>query len=158
VSERSSGLDGPVTLRRARPDDRDAVVALVVTTLRAFGIEPEPNGLDADAMEFGRADDAAAEFVAECDGRVVGSIALRDCGDGTGHISKLFVDQAMRGKGIGRTLLAQAVEEARRRGLRTLDLETRAQFEAAVRLYESTGWKRGPDPKNVCDRTYLLTI
>ncbi len=150
MPDRNSGLDGPVTFRGARPDDRDAVVALVFTTLRAFGIEPEPEGLDADAMEFGSPDDAAAEFVAECDGRVVGSIALRDRGDGTGHISKLFVDQSLRGKSIGRTLLERAVQEARRRGLRTLDLETRAQFEAALRLYESTGWKRGHPTPRTC--------
>jgi hypothetical protein len=45
---------------------------------------------------------------------------------------------------------------ARDRGLRELDLKTRAQFEAAIHLYESTGWKRGPDPASVCDRAYRL--
>jgi len=145
--------------RRAQAADRDAVVALIFDILRSFGIEPEPQGLDADAMEFGRSDDPAiAEYVAEIDGRIVGSIALRDRGDGSGRISKLFVAQDARGRGVGKQLLALAVDEAVRKRLRTLDLETRAQFEAAVHLYESTGWKRGPSPSSVCDRTYQLQL
>jgi putative acetyltransferase len=151
--------DGPCVFRRAQPRDRDAVVAVVFDTLRSYGIEPDPRGLDEEVLRFGGAGDpSVAEFVAEMDGRVVGSVALRDRGDGTGHISKFFVTAATRGRGIGRTLLAMAVTQARARGLRELDLETRAQFEAAIHLYESTGWKRGPDPARVCDRTYLLRL
>jgi putative acetyltransferase len=145
--------------RRARPADRDAVVALIFDVLRSFGFEPEPQGLDADAMEFGRSGDPAiAEYVAEIDGRIVGSIALRDRGDGSGRISKLFVAQDARGRGAGKQLLALAVDEAARKRLRTLDLETRSQFEAAIHLYESTGWKRGPNPSSACDRTYELQL
>jgi putative acetyltransferase len=151
--------DGPCCFRRAQPRDRDAVVALVFDTLRAYGIEPDPHGLDADVMRFGDAGNPSiAEFVAVLDGRVVGSVALRDRGDGTGHFSKFFVDAAVRGRGVGRALLELAVSEARKRGVRELDLETRSQFGAAVHLYESTGWKRGPDPSTVCDRTYLLRL
>lgn len=151
--------NGPCVFRNALPRDRDAVVALVFATLRSYGIEPDPDGLDADVMRFGdTGDPAVTEFVAELARRVVGSIALRDRGDGSGHISKFFVDATVRGRGIGRRLLELAVSEARRSGLRELDLETRSQFEAAIHLYESTGWERGPDPKNVCDRTYLLHL
>lgn len=146
-------------VRRAVPADNAAVVAVVFQTLRSYGIEPDPEGLDADVMRFGvSGDPAVVELVAELDGEVVGSIALRDRGDGTGHISKFFVDARMRGRGVGRELLTRSVAEARRLRLRTLDLETRAQFEAAIHLYESTGWKRGPDPANVCDRMYLLSL
>jgi putative acetyltransferase len=151
--------DGPCVFRRAELRDRDAVVALVFDTLRSYGIQPEPHGLDADVMRFGDTGDRSiAEFVAVVDDRAVGSVALRDRCDGTGHVSKFFVDAAMRGKGIGRGLLELAVGEARDRGLRELDLETRSQFVAAVHLYESTGWKRGPDPNGVCDRTYHLRL
>ena len=145
--------------RRATPADGDAVIALVFETLRSFGIEPDPDGLDADVMRFGAPDDRSAfELVAESNGRVVGSIALRDRGDGSGHVSKFFVEARVRGQGIGRVLLAGVVAQARRRRLRQLDLETRSQFKAAIHLYESSGWERGPDPKNVCDRTYLLSL
>jgi putative acetyltransferase len=158
-TSQGSSADGPCVFRHANPRDCDPVVALVFDTLRSYGIQPDPEGLDADVMRFGTTGDpSVAEFVAELDGRVVGSIALRDRGDTTGHISKFFVDATERGRGIGRRLLELSVAEARRREVRELDLETRSQFEAAVHLYESTGWKRGPDPTNVCDRTYLLRL
>ena len=150
---------GPRVFRRAMPADCAPVIALVFETLRSFGIDPDPVGLDADVMRFGTPDDPSVfELVAESSRRVVGSIALRDRGDGSGHVSKFFVEAGLRSQGIGRELLARAVAEARRRRLRRLDLETRSQFEAAIHLYESTGWERGPDPKNVCDRTYILSL
>ena len=150
---------GSCVFRRARTDDREPVIALVFDTLRSYGIDPDPLGLDADVMRFGQPEDPMmAEFVAEIGGRVIGSIALRDRGDGTGHISKFFVQADVRGQGIGRALLAMAVADARNRRLRALDLDTRSQFEAAVHLYESTGWERGPDPQDVCDRTYVLRL
>jgi len=151
--------DGPCVFRRAQPRDRDAVVALVFDTLRSFGIDPEPHGLDADVMRFGdAADPRAAEFVAVLGEYIVGSVALHDRGDGTGHISKFFVAARVRGQGVGRKLLGLAVHDARERGLRELDLETRSQFEAAIHIYESTGWKRGPEPQGACDRTYRLRL
>ena len=64
-----------VTLRRATAADRDAVVAIIFGTLRSFGIEPEPLRLDAEAMHFGEADARVADFVAEIEGAIVGSVA-----------------------------------------------------------------------------------
>jgi ribosomal protein S18 acetylase RimI-like enzyme len=158
-AEQGSSKDGPCVLRPATPTDRDAVVALVFETLRSFGIEPEPEGIDSDVVEFGmHADPRLFEIVADVGGAPVGSIALRDRGDGSGHVSKFFVNSALRGQGIGRRLLDAAVSEARRRRLHRLDLETRGQFDAAVHLYEVTGWERGPDPRNACDRTYVLQL
>jgi ribosomal protein S18 acetylase RimI-like enzyme len=146
-------------IRRATPADREPVVALIFETLRSFDIEPEPAGLDAEVVTFGAVGDPAiVEYVAEIGGHVVGSIALRDRGDGTGRIGKFFVARDARGQGVGRTLLEAAVAEARSRALRQLDLLTRDRFEAAIHLYESTGWKRGVDPSNACDRTYELSL
>jgi len=148
-----------LTMRRATPADREAVVALIFDTLRSFGIEPEPLRLDAETMRFGDTGDTSVfDYVAEIDGVLVGSVSLRDRGDDTGRISKFFVDERARGRGVGRSLLALAVTQARARSLKILDLETREAFEAAVHIYESTGWKRGPDPENACDRAYTLTL
>ena len=133
----------------------------VFDTLRAYGIEPDPEGLDADVMAFGTAGDGpVAEFAAEVDRRPVGSVALSPRGEGVAWLSKLFVDAAYRGRGLGRALLARAVEEARARGCRRIELETRTIYREAVHLYEATGWVRGPDlpPEHGPDRTYSLDL
>jgi putative acetyltransferase len=148
-------------IRRAVAADGPRVQAFVFATLRAYGIEPDPEGLDADVMAFGTAGDGpVAEFVAEVDGQAVGSVALSPRGAGVAWLSKLFVDAAYRGRGLGKALLARAVEEARARGYRRIELETRTIFREAVRLYESTGWVRGPDlpPEHGPDRTYFLVL
>lgn len=150
----------PVNIRPARPEDGRAVRAFVFATLRSYGIEPDPEGLDADVVAFGTAGDGpVAEFVAEEGGRPVGSVALSRRGDGA-WLSKLFVDAAYRGRGIGRALLERAVGEARARGCARIDLETRTAFREAVHLYEATGWVRGPDlpPDHGPDRTYTLYL
>lgn len=149
------------SIRRAWPADGPAVRAFVFETLRSYGIEPDPEGLDADVMLFGTAGDGpVAEFVAEMDGQTVGSVALSPRGEEVAWLSKLFVRADARGHGLGRALLARAVEEARARGYQRIELETRTAYEAAVHLYEATGWVRGPDlpPEHGPDRTYSLRL
>lgn len=149
------------TVRRATPEDGAAVRKFVFATLRSYGIEPDPEGLDADVMSFGtHGDGPIDEFVAEVDGRTVGSVALSPNDVETGHLSKFFVDHDHRGRGLGRQLLAEAVDQARRRGYQRISLETRTAFQEAVHLYEATGWQRGPDLPAGCgpDRTYVLDM
>jgi len=148
-------------IRRARADDGPLVREFVFATLRTYGITPDPDGLDADVVAFGTtADPAVVEWVAELDGRAVGSVVVSASGDGTAHLSKLFVDVNYRMRGIGRMLMQVAIGEARRSGYRRLDLETRTIYREAVHLYETMGWVRGPDlPEGYGpDRTYFLNL
>ncbi len=148
-------------IRRAIPADSPAVQHFVFATLRSFGIEPDPEGLDADVVAFGTAGDGAAlEWVADLDGTPVGSIVITPMNAAEGKLSKFFVDASLRGYGIGRRLLAHAVAEAQARGYQRLHLETRTIYLEAVHLYEATGWIRGPDlpPGYGPDRTYTLDL
>ncbi len=77
-------------------------------------------------------------WVCECDGAVVGfSFAARD-----GSIWALFVDPAHEGLGIGRRLLALAVEWLFALGHLELVLDT-AIGTRAERFYAEQGWRRG---------------
>jgi ribosomal protein S18 acetylase RimI-like enzyme len=59
-----------------------------------------------------------------------------------GHVDDVVVDEALRGQGIGRLLMEAVHAEARRRGLRHLDLTSRPAREAANALYQSLGYER----------------
>ncbi len=150
-----------IRIRPATPQDGPAVQKIVFATLRSYGIEPDPDGLDADVVAFGsNAPGTLLEWVAEVKGVVVGSVMLSEAGNGEAKLSKFFVDSAYRGLGIGRKLLTSVMNEARTRGLTRLTLETRTAYREAVHLYETTGWVRGPDlpPGYGPDRTYSLDI
>lgn len=55
-------------------------------------------------------------------------------------VQTIAVSAAAQGRGLGRVLLGHLVDEARARGCRRLQLEVRADNDAAVRLYESAGF------------------
>jgi ribosomal protein S18 acetylase RimI-like enzyme len=79
------------------------------------------------------------------DGLVVGSVqivrATAENGRHRGEIQRLAVRVGLRGRGIGRALLAAAVERARADGLRLLWLTTHEGTDADG-FYESSGWTR----------------
>lgn len=71
---------------------------------------------------------------------VVGSGALRKIGADVGEIKRMVVSPQYRRNGIGRTLLARLIDEARIRGYRRLRLDTSGFMEAAQALYRSAGF------------------
>jgi putative acetyltransferase len=94
----------------------------------------------------------AAVFVAEAeDGRLVGRLSVgRDQHPASRHVADLglMVDFAHRRQGIGRALLAAAVEWARGAGIRKLELHVFPWNEAAIALYEDFGFVREGYRKN----------
>jgi [ribosomal protein S18]-alanine N-acetyltransferase len=74
---------------------------------------------------------------------VVGYAGLRAPlrGGDQGDIQTLAVEPAHRGGGLGRMLLEALLHEARARGIREVFLEVRADNEAAIGLYESSGFQ-----------------
>jgi len=87
---------------------------------------------------------ATVVFVARDDGAIVGSLTLVVFPIPTGlraWIEDVVVDEAARGKGVGEALTNAAIEESRRRGVRSIDLTTRPSREAANRLYARLGFE-----------------
>jgi putative acetyltransferase len=76
--------------------------------------------------------------------------------EGYGEIKRMFVDEAMRGRGAGRKLLEHIGMFAAMSGLRELKLETGIHQPEAIALYERFGFVRcgpfgeyQPDPLSV---------
>lgn len=78
-------------------------------------------------------------LAAEEDGRVVGYAGLLLNLD-EGDITNIVVEEAYRGRGIGKALTKGLLEEGRRLGMRAFTLEVRAGNERAIRLYERLGF------------------
>jgi GNAT superfamily N-acetyltransferase len=116
--------------------------ALVADTLREFGFEHDPE-LDNDLDDPGGT--YVALWIALAGGEVAGSVALRDLGDGAYKLKRMYLLPAHRGRGLGRRLLATALDWARANDARVVRLDTAEGMAAARRLYESAGFVQLPD-------------
>jgi putative acetyltransferase len=98
------------------------------------------HAFDVDAL---RAPDVTF-WSAWIDDVLAGCGALKHLDDARGEIKSMRVADAFLGRGVGRAILDHIVAEARRRGMRSLWLETgsAAAFLPALRLYESAGFTR----------------
>ena len=74
-------------------------------------------------------------------GRVVGYAGLCDYPD-EAFVQTLAVAPAAQGRGLGARLLTALLDEADRRGQRTVSLEVRADNAPAQRLYDRHGFTR----------------
>jgi len=76
---------------------------------------------------------------------LLGCGALKDLGQGAGEIKSMRTADRHLGKGVGEGLLLFIIEEARRRGLTRLSLETGSgpSFAPAIALYRKHGFKSG---------------
>jgi len=138
-------------VRRALPGDAPGLVALAEAVGREEGrwiLATESWRSVADERRYlksvQRHPDAAV-YVAEDDGRLVGRLSLsRDPHPASRHVADLglMVDAEYRRRGIGKTLLEEAVVWARGVGIRKLELHVFPWNEPALRLYESFGFER----------------
>jgi predicted GNAT family N-acyltransferase len=71
-----------------------------------------------EALEWDGEDPAAQHWLAEIEGRAVGTVRLRE----GGHIGRMAVLEEQRRRGIGSMLLATAIAAAREQGLAEVHL------------------------------------
>lgn len=86
-------------------------------------------------------------LVAEQDGAVAGYVGCQTVLD-EGYITNVAVSPDCRRQGIGRALIAELTERAKRAGLAFVTLEVRASNAPAITLYEGAGFRRVGVRKN----------
>jgi putative acetyltransferase len=130
----------------ARAELTDEVSRTLIEALNAelTGAYPEPGathfGLLPEEVRGAR----GAFLVIYDNGTPVGCGALRLIDPETGELKRMYVAPAVRGKGLGRRLVAALEDEARALGVRRLILETGIRQIAALALYRATGFQPIP--------------
>ncbi|MGH8111625.1 MAG: GNAT family N-acetyltransferase [Rhodanobacteraceae bacterium] len=76
------------------------------------------------------------------DSTVVGCIALLPYGNRVFELAKMGVTPHARGQGIGRRLVAAAIDRARELSAERIFLGTNSQLGPAIHLYEEAGFRR----------------
>lgn len=92
--------------------------------------------------EFVKRFDPTKDYVgvAEADGVIVGSIVINGESDELALLRWFLVHPDMRGRGVGRQLINNALAFCRERGYKKVRLWTMGEFEAAVHLYKQAGF------------------
>jgi putative acetyltransferase len=83
-------------------------------------------------------------LIADVDGRPIGCVALAPDGTGAWELSKMAVAPESQGYGVGRKLVAAAIDHSRARRARSLYLGSSKKLASAVHLYEALGFKHVP--------------
>ncbi|OWV64712.1 GNAT family acetyltransferase [Rhizobium sp. R339] len=133
-----------IEIRAFAADDADDVLSVILPIQREeFGIN-----ITADAQPDLRVipdyyQSGKGQFwVAVKDGAIVGTIGLKDIGNGQAALRKMFVAAEVRGRehGVAARLLDRLFAHARDAGLTDIFLGTTDKFVAAHRFYEKNGF------------------
>jgi GNAT superfamily N-acetyltransferase len=139
-------------MRRAVQADVDAIVAMLADDGLGAARDQLSDGLDAAypaAFDRIDADPRNLLMVAqEARGEVVGTLQMTFVPGLSNHGAELALVKAVRvassrrGQGLGGTMMAWAMDEARRRGCRYVELTSHASRTDAQRFYERLGFER----------------
>ena len=86
-------------------------------------------------------------FAIDDAGHAVGTVALRHEGQGVYELTKMAVEPAQRGSGVGRLLMQHALDVFGQTDGRELFLESSSLLAPALKLYESVGFVHHPAPR-----------
>ena len=147
-------------LRPATNADGDAVRALVFEVLREYGLPPDPEGTDADLSEIERHYRNGWFSVLDVDEQIIGSVGLLPLEETVMELRKMYLHRDWRGRGLGRLLLEQALDEAQQRGARRIILGTAKVLTEAAALYEQSGFQpsQHTHPASRVDQAWKLDL
>ncbi len=123
-------------------DDVAGVARLVVSTLAEFGFSSQVGGVEGDLSSVHEhyRGPRAGFWVAEDEGAIVGSVAVRPKSEGTCELKRLYVRADCRGTGLGQRLYQHAEAFARAAGYERIWLDSSRRFAKAHRLYVRNGF------------------
>jgi ribosomal protein S18 acetylase RimI-like enzyme len=145
----------PVTVTPATEVTDELVAAIGRLVPHLSTSSPAPT--EAEVREMVEAPGTVLFIARDDSGGIVGTLSLVLFRIPTGlraWIEDVIADPAAAGQGVGRALNQAALDEAERRGARTVDLTSRPSREAANHIYRTMGFK----PRDTNVYRYALGI
>lgn len=139
------GYAGGVKPTPATSADAADVIVLLARIWQEYGFVwvPEIEFPDLFVFDTHYVPPAGAFWVVRDEvGRVVGSVGVERVDAATAEIHRLYLDAHLRGRGIGRALMEEALAWCRAQGITRLVLWSDTRFEHSHRLYERMGFER----------------
>lgn len=131
------------SLRICREGLESAIAQALIAALNAELSEryPEDDSANHFRLDGHEVAPGRGTFLVAYDESVpIGCGAVRRIDEGVAELKRMYVAPAMRGRGVGRALLAALEAEARQLGVTRLVLETGPRQPEAIALYEREGF------------------
>lgn len=166
---RKSRLQSNFTIRRIQKQDNPQLARIirdVMTEFQAVGEGYSINDPEVDDIFGNYRDKRSCYYVIVLNDKVVGGGGIGPLTGGdksTCELRKMFFLPATRGLGLGRRLLLQLMDDAKKRGYKRCYLETLDRMWGANELYRKNGFELLEKPLGKtghcsCDRWYLLNL
>ncbi len=135
-----------------------ALAALIRSNLKAHQLDVPgtvyfDEGLDHLSSFYDRP--GRAYFVLLREGALVGGIGLAEFDQlpNCCELQKLYLDDSVKGKGLGYQMIEKIEQTAICLGYRQMYLETHTNLQAAIHIYEKTGFREITRPESVVHST-----
>lgn len=162
-------MHASLSIRPIAAGDDPRMAQVIRTVMPEFGASGDGfaiNDPEVDWMSRAYAEPRCAYFVVERDGVVLGGagVAPLEGGDpGTCELRKMYFLPEARGLGAGAAMMARCLDAARALGFGRCYLETLRGMDAAMKLYERSGFRRIPGPMGAtghggCNTFYLREL
>lgn len=150
-------------LRPATNDDRTAIESLVFGVLAEYGLAPDPASTDADLRDIEHeyfSKGGSFDVIADENGKIVGSVGLFRISPDICELRKMYLGPQVRGQGLGRRLLENALAQAKALSFSRVELETASVLTDAISMYEAYGFRpfRSCHLSSRCDSAYYADI
>lgn len=130
-----------LTIRSFTPTDQPAVRQLILAGLgQHFGWINESLNPDLDDIHHNYVEQGHNFVVAEKEGQIVGTGALKREAPGVSRMVRISVSQNQQRQGIGRRLVEHLVQTAWAQGDQCIVVETNLDWWDAIGLYQSLGF------------------
>lgn len=148
-------------IRPIRKSDNPAIAAIIRKTLEAYGLNISGTAyfdreLDHLSKYYSENPDERAYFVlTDQTGNVFGGAGFAEFPGipGCAEIQKLYLDERIKGIGMGRGLLETVENFAACMGYVCMYLETHSVLQEAIRLYEKMGYLQISRPEGIVHTT-----
>lgn len=127
-----------------QPQYRDQVIDVIGKVLRQLKVilQSDEPLTDEDLYKIPEVYSGKGKFwVAIYDGKVIGTVAIKDMGQQVAKLNRMFVLFDYHGKGVGQGLLNEALAFAKDQGYKEIILNTHKLMKRAHHFYEKNGFR-----------------
>lgn len=150
------------TIRPATNKDRETVQNLIFSVLREYKLPVEPDKTDSDLKDLEANYSEKGDFfgVLELDGKTIATLAVSKLSNEVCELRKMYMLPEFRGKGFGKLMVNYAINYARTKGFKKIELETASALKEAISLYQKIGFKRKATDPLVprCDLAFEMEV